>query len=374
MRAWLSTAWHRSMTWTIPLGVTAVLIAVALADDVTDVRFAPVAMTVVVGSGLALAAQRTWPRTVLVVTGLCAVVYQSLGVDLPAIAFLFAVYAAMRAGRRGFTVAVSIVIVAAFPLIMLASGSDVGSAIARARDILEIAWVVAAAAAGEAVRQAERRADEAERTREEALRRRANEERLHIARELHDSLIHQISVIKIQSDVVVQTADKQGTAVSDSVRAIHEASREADRELRATLEMLRDKHNECSYGLDDLPDLVRRVTTTGPQTRLTVRGEPYDVSPEVGLTSYRIVQEALTNASRHASAANADVYVDYRTDGLALLIEDDGDGTPGSPVVFGTGLTGMRERVHSLGGGFVAGPRDEGGFRVRADRLRKGGS
>ncbi len=362
------------MTWTIPLGVTAVLIAVALADDVTDVRFAPVAMTVVVGSGLALAAQRTWPRTVLVVTGLCAVVYQSLGVDLPAIAFLFAVYAAMRAGRRGFTVAVSIVIVAAFPLIMLASGSDVGSAIARARDILEIAWVVAAAAAGEAVRQAERRADEAERTREEALRRRANEERLHIARELHDSLIHQISVIKIQSDVVVQTADKQGTAVSDSVRAIHEASREADRELRATLEMLRDKHNECSYGLDDLPDLVRRVTTTGPQTRLTVRGEPYDVSPEVGLTSYRIVQEALTNASRHASAANADVYVDYRTDGLALLIEDDGDGTPGSPVVFGTGLTGMRERVHSLGGGFVAGPRDEGGFRVRADRLRKGGS
>ena len=113
-------------------------------------------------------------------------------------------------------------------------------AFAQARDVLQLAWLIAAGAAGEALRQAERRADEAERTREETARRRADEERLHIARELHDSLTHQISVIKVQAEAAVHLARKRGEPVPEALVAIREAGREATRELRATLEALRD--------------------------------------------------------------------------------------------------------------------------------------
>ena len=119
-----------------------------------------------------------------------------------------------------------------------------GEAFAQARGVLELAWLIAAGAAGEALRQAERRADEAERTREETALRRADEERLHIARELHDSLTHQISVIKVQAEVAVHLARKRGEPVPEALLAIQEAGREAARELRATLEALRDDDSD----------------------------------------------------------------------------------------------------------------------------------
>ena len=171
--------------------------------------------------------------------------YQAAGFDVPAVAFLFAVYAAVRAGHRLATVAASVAMLAALPLAALASGThDSGEALAQARDALELAWLIAAGAAGEALRQAERRADEAERTREETARRRADEERLHIARELHDSLTHQISVIKVQAEVAVHVARKRGEQVPEALLAIQEAGREATRELRATLEALRDDDSD----------------------------------------------------------------------------------------------------------------------------------
>ncbi|NUS05743.1 MAG: sensor histidine kinase, partial [Nonomuraea sp.] len=175
--------------WAIAVGVAATLLVTGLSGQHSTTYADLFGYALLAGGGLALAARRRAPVPVLVVTGLCAVGYQAAGFDVPAIAYLFAVYAAVRAGRRAMTVAASVAMLGLLPLAALASGlHDTGEAFAQARGALELAWLIAAGAAGEALRQAERRADEAERTREETARRRADEERLHIARELHDSL------------------------------------------------------------------------------------------------------------------------------------------------------------------------------------------
>ncbi|MEU4251843.1 histidine kinase [Amycolatopsis sp. NPDC026612] len=316
--------------------------------------------------GLALAARRRAPIAVLAATAVCALAYQLAGFEVPVVAYLFAVYAAVRAGHRIAAVVASVLMLAAIPLALLASGvAGPGAAFTQARDILQLAWLIAAGAAGEALRQAERRADEAERTREETARRRADEERLHIARELHDSLTHQISVIKVQAEVAVHLARKRGEDVPDALLAIRDAGREAARELRATLEALRDDDKDPPRGLDDVPDLVRRARTTGLDARLTVEGRSDAVPAAVGRTAYRIVQESLTNVARHAAAATASVRIDHRPGTLLIRVDDDGQATVDCAP--GVGLTGMRERVTALGGRLQAGPRGEGGFSVQAE-------
>ncbi|MBP2326694.1 signal transduction histidine kinase [Kibdelosporangium banguiense] len=258
---------------------------------------------------------------------------------------------------------------AVLPLAILVSPHDwaVGEAFTQSRNVLELAWLIAAGAAGEALRQAERRADEAERTREETARRRADEERLHIARELHDSLTHQISVIKLQAEVAVHLAHRRGEQVPESLLAIRDAGREAARELRATLEALRDDDKNPPHGLDHVPDLVQRARTTGLDAKLTIEGHRNDVPAAVERTAYRIVQESLTNIARHAAAATASVRIDYRPDALVIQVDDDGTATPDSAPVPGVGLLGMRERVTALGGHLRAAPRSEGGFTVQAE-------
>ena len=353
--------------WAIAVGVAATLVVAALSTQPPATSLEPLGYGLLAAGGLALAARRRAPVTVLAVTGLCALGYQAVGFDVPVVAYLFAVYAAVRAGHRMVTVAGSVIMLAALPLVALASLHDVGEAFAQSRGALEIAWLVAAGAAGEALRQAERRADEAERTREETARRRANEERLHIARELHDSLTHQISVIKVQAEVAVHLANKRGEQVPEALLAIREAGREAARELRATLEALRDDDKHPPHGLDDVPDLVRRARTAGLDANLTVEGHRDDLPAAVDRTAYRIVQESLTNVARHAAAATASVRIDYRPDALVIRVDDDGKALPGTAPVPGVGLLGMRERVTALGGHLLAAPRSEGGFTVQAE-------
>ncbi len=325
-------------------------------------------LVLLAAGGLALAGRRRAPVVVLIVTGLCAVGYQAAGYDVFAVAYLIAVYGAVRAGHRTVTVAVSVVVLVALPFAAMASGvTDTGRAFAQARGVLELAWLIAAGAAGEALRQAESRADEAERTREESALRRAGEERLHIARELHDTLTHQISVIKVQSEVAVHLARKRGDPVPESLLAIRDAGREAARELRATLEALRDEENAPQHGLDQVPHLVERARTAGLDARLTIEGEPAGVPAAVGRTAYRIVQESLTNVARHAAAATATVRIHYRPDAVAVQVDDDGTATPESAPVPGVGLLGMRERVTALGGRLRTEARREGGFTVQAE-------
>jgi signal transduction histidine kinase len=348
----------------VAVGVAAFLVVLGLAEHTVG----PLGYALLAASGLALAFAGRVPVTVLAVTGLCALGYQAAGVDVPAVAFLFAVYAAVRAGHRLVAVAGSVIMLATVPLALLVSPGDwqVGEAFAHTRDVLQIAWLIAAGAAGEAVRQAERRADEAERTREETARRRADEERLHIARELHDSLTHQISVIKVQAEVAVHLARKRGEQVPDALLAIRDAGREAASELRATLEALRDDETG-PYGVDHVPELVQRARAGGLDANLTIEGDRTAVPPAVDRTAYRIVQESLTNITRHAAATTASVRIDYRPDVVIVQVEDDGTAKPGSTPTPGVGLLGMRERVTALGGHLVAAPRTEGGFAVQAE-------
>ncbi|MFE9789200.1 sensor histidine kinase [Nocardia salmonicida] len=357
----------RTVDWVIAVGVAAVLLVTGLGRQHSPADLDWLGYALLVAGGLALVAQRRAPVAVLVVTGLCALGYQALGVDVPAVAFLFAVYFAVRAGHRTVTVLVSVAVLAALPLAALAALHDTAQALARARDALEIAWLIAAGAAGEALRQAERRADEAERTREETARRRADEERLHIARELHDSLTHQISVIKVHSEAAVHVARKRGEEVPQALLAIREAGREAARELRVTLEALRDDDTSPRPGLAHVPELVERVRITGLDATLTVEGARQNVPVAVDRTVYRIVQESLTNVTRHAAATTATVRIDYRPDSLVVEIEDDGSAKPAAAPVPGVGLLGMRERVTALGGHLHAAPRNPGGFAVYAE-------
>ncbi|MFJ4778217.1 sensor histidine kinase [Streptomyces sp. NPDC088762] len=352
----------------IAAGVATALLITGLSGQHSATGPALLGYGLLVAGGLALIVRRRAPVAVLAVTGLCAAGYQAAGFDVPAVAYLFAVYAAVRAGRRTVTAVASVALLAVLPLAALVSGlHDTGEAFAQARGALELAWLIAAGAAGEALRQAERRVDEAERTREETARRRADEERLRIARELHDSLTHQISVIKVQAEAAVHVARRRGEEVPEALLAIQEAGREASRELRATLEALRDDDTIPPRGLDHVGELVDLARGFGLDATLTIEGRRHDVPAAVQRTVYRIVQESLTNVARHADAATASVRIDCRANALVLRIDDDGKATPGTAPTPGLGLLGMRERVTALGGRLRAEPRAAGGFTVQAE-------
>jgi signal transduction histidine kinase len=233
------------------------------------------------------------------------------------------------------------------------------------------------------LREVEQRAEEAERTRDEMAQRKAAEERLRIARELHDSLTHSISVICVQAGVAVHLARKRGEEVPPALLAIQEASADASRELRTTLSVLRSADNGDGSGLCQLENLVSRARAAGLPVTVTVTGAERPLPPEVDQAAYRIVQEALTNVSRHAGPARTSVVLLYTPDGLTVQVDDDGTGDGARPVpagaswdgaggdprpaAHGLGLLGMRERVTALGGRLHAGPREAGGFRVHAD-------
>ncbi|WP_436840281.1 sensor histidine kinase [Streptomyces flavofungini] len=320
---------------------------------------------VCVGS-LALAEHRRAPRVVLVVSAVAMAAFVLHAEPATAAAFpvLGAVHAAAHSGHRLLATGTGLAFLAAF------LGADPGRDGAVERTLLLTGWFVCAVATGIAattwqayLRQTEERALEAERTREEVALRRAGEERLRIARELHDSLTHQISIVKLQAGVAVHLARKRGEDVPPALLAIQEASGEAMRELRATLEVLRTDGPTGSPAL-----LVERARSAGLPVELTVTGRERTLPTALEQGVYRIVQECLTNAARHAGGpASVGVHLDYGERQVVVRVDDDGAARPDLPVEPGVGLTGMRERVEALGGALRAGARDEGGFSVRAE-------
>jgi signal transduction histidine kinase len=282
---------------------------------------------------------------------------------LSALPVLGAVHTAARAGHRGVAALASAVFLVGFTT----TGPGAGEVVERT--LLLAGWFLCALVTGLAdrnwqayLRQTEQRALEAERTREEAALRRAGEERLRIARELHDSLTHSISIVKLQAGVAVHLARKRGEEVPPALLAIQQAGGEAMRELRATLEVLRTDEPTGTPAL-----LVERARAAGLAVDLRVTGEERPLAATVDRAAYRIVQEALTNAARHAGPAKVTVELGYRPDELTIEVHDDGVARRSGPPVPGIGLTGMRERVTALGGTLSAAPRAEGGFSVRAE-------
>ncbi|MGW6508615.1 sensor histidine kinase [Streptomyces niveus] len=339
----------------------------------------PLDVALITAGTLALAAHRRAPVAVLVVTTLCMLGYVLHGQPGSWAAFpvLAAVHASARGGRRSLGIVASAVFLVVFFAV------DPGADDIVERTALLVGWFLSAGVTGLVdknwqayLRQTEERAREAERTREEAALRRAGEERLRIARELHDSLTHSISIVKLQAGVAVHLARKRGDEVPAALLAIQEASGEAMRELRSTLEVLRTDVVPEGTGLDRLDELVERARTAGIAVAVSVTytGKAPGPLPEaVDRTAYRIVQEALTNVARHADRAKTEIRLTHRARHLLVEVEDDGPAAPGDPVAEGTGLTGMRERVAALGGRLHAAPGAGGGFSVRAELPLEGG-
>jgi signal transduction histidine kinase len=345
--------------------LAAVVGALALTAAAFDDATTPADLALVALACAALAGHRAAPRAVLTaatVLGSAYVLHAHPG-PLAALPVLVAVHAAARVGRRGVAAAGSAVFLAAYATTVPAAQSAVE------RTALLVGWFLCAVGTGLAdrnwqayLRQTEQRALEAERTREEAALRRAGEERLRIARELHDSLTHSISIVKLQAGVAVHLARKRGEEVPPALLAIQEAGGEAMRELRSALRVLRADEPVGTPAL-----LVERARAAGIAVDLTVTGEQRALPEAVGRAAYRIVQEALTNVARHAGPAQVTVRLDHGRGKLTIDVQDDGCAVPGRPPAPGTGLTGMRERVTALGGVLRAGPRPAGGVSVRAE-------
>jgi signal transduction histidine kinase len=210
----------------------------------------------------------------------------------------------------------------------------------------------------------------AERSQAEETRRRAGEERMRIARELHDVLAHNISLINVQAGVALHLMDEQPGQSRGALVAIKQASNDALGELRSVLDVLRQGDEAPprtpASGLAHLDRLVAGAEATGLEVRTRVEGTPRPLPAGTDLAAYRIVQESLTNVTRHAGPASATVLIAYGEQELTVQVDDDGRGVAADGSGSGNGIRGMRERVAALGGELTTGPRPGGGFRVRA--------
>jgi signal transduction histidine kinase len=221
---------------------------------------------------------------------------------------------------------------------------------------------------------AEMRATLAEREREAAARIAVAEERARIARELHDIVAHAVSVMVLQVGAVRHKLPAARAEASDALKGVEQAGRTALVEMRRLLVAMRREGDDVELtpqpGLDRLDALLGEIGRAGLPVRLHIEGEPFPLPLAIDLSAYRIIQEGLTNALKHARAGNADVTVRYGPDELGLEVRDDGDGGSTSDGL-GHGLIGIRERVKIYGGEMTAGSTNGGGF-VLSTRLPLG--
>ncbi len=301
------------------------------------------------------------------------------------VAPFLALFLAVKAGRRRAAIAVTAAAYPAYLALTWVFADQFGVHEAARPDVrqillaavgLALAVVLGGASKVRAEHFAEMakvRAEQAK-ARAEQERRQASEERLRIARELHDVLGHHLSLINVQAGVGLHLMENRPEQAREALAAIKTASAEALREVRAVLGVLRPEEEvaprQPAPGLDRLADLT---ADAGLVVTTTTRGVRRELPAEVDRAAYRIVQEALTNVRRHATAgATAEVTVDYRTHEVAVSIHDNGaapagsrsTGSPGAAD--GSGIAGMRARAESLGGTLDAGPLPGGGFLVSA--------
>ncbi|MFI0349759.1 sensor histidine kinase [Actinomadura sp. 9N407] len=283
--------------------------------------------------------------------------YVYSAVDGPlVVVVLLCLYVVAAEGRLPAAVALGAATVATATLGTL-SGHDETNGITL---FMLAGWVVALLALGtvrhgrrEALREAVRRA-------EEAARLRAAEERLRIARELHDVVGHHLSMINVQAGTALYRLPRDP---APALTVIKEASRDTLRELRSAIGVLRQVDPPAA-GLDRLDELVRYAELASLEVSRRTEGTPRPLPAGVDLAAFRILQESITNVTRHAAADRVELTIGYGTAELRLEVRDDGRGTGSGGG--GEGIRGMRERARALGGELAAGPVPGGGFRVRA--------
>jgi signal transduction histidine kinase len=319
---------------------------------------------------LALQVRRRHPAPVLAVVFAATLLYATLGYAAGPVylSLIVAMATAVTAGSRLAGWLAVFAGWALFPWLPYALGR---SGPPRLVGVLALgAWLLVLLAAAEGLRLRRERAAEAERQREQEAVRRADEERLRIARELHDVLAHNVSLINVQSGVALHLLDRNPDQARTALAAINEASAEALREMRSVLGVLRRGDEKPprgpTAGLARLPELVSRSSRVGVAVELMIEGQPRPLPASVDLAAFRIVQESLTNVNRHSHASSAVVRLGYRERELTVIVEDDGRGAPlHAGAESGNGIAGMRERTAALGGELDAGRRAGGGFSVR---------
>jgi signal transduction histidine kinase len=334
--------------------------------------FDAIAVVLVVLAAGALAFRRRWPVGVLLFVLAVALTYFAL--DYPNgpiwIALIVASFTAVVEGHLRAAAIVAGVGFLIFPwLDYLFRDRPAPTAV----NLIAVgAWLLVILGTGVIVRNRREHLAEEARVREEERLRRTSEERLRIARELHDALGHHLSLINVQSGVALHLNEELPEQTRQSLVAIKDASKEALTELRSVLEILREGGKPAprtpALTLDRLDDLAAQAATAGLEVKTETGGEARPLPFGVEAAAFRIIQEALTNVTRHARGATATVHVEFGADDLVVEIDDDGRGSTYASNAGGggKGILGMRERAAALGGKLEAGPRPEGGFRVKA--------
>jgi signal transduction histidine kinase len=351
----------------IELGVTALA---AAHQDRGDLGVAGV--TLLLLGVAALPWRHRYPVAVLVWVFATTLAYQSLGYPRGPVflALIVAFGQVVLVGRRRAAIATIVVGFVLFlwlgPWIGREPDPELGQVVAL------LAWLLVLLTAAELLRSRRDRVREAARREAEAHRRRVTDERLRIARDLHDAVAHNLSLINIQAGVALHLADEPDRA-REALATIKDASKEALVELRSIVGVLRQVDEDAprapTPSLARLDDLVSNAAAAGVEVHVEVDGDLGTVSRNTDLAAFRIVQESLTNVARHSNAGEAVVRLRAGKGTLSLEVLDEGTGRgagaglPGG----GNGITGMRERAASVGGTFDAGRRPGRGFAVRAD-------
>ena len=323
-----------------------------------------------------LAWRRSHPDRVLAVIGVSTVVYEAFGYvgGAASLGVLVAVYSvAAHADRR--TSRLALLVTAVLLTVGLTiSRSDIDRASFVANYfIFFTAWVVGDNLRNRRARVAELedRAARLERERELQAARAIAEERQRIARELHDVVAHSVSVMVVQAQAAKRTLARSPDQATAALDSIEDCGRSALDELRRVVGVLRRSEDVAETApqptVADIDTLVSQVTEAGLCVEYQVEGDVRPLPPGIDLSAYRIVQEALTNALKHAGPARARVVVSYGERSLRLTVADDGRGAAVAARPGGHGLIGMRERVSMFGGSINTGPRSGGGYEVTAE-------
>lgn len=382
------TAWARQLSAaTTPgdvfLAAGTALVQVGLSAAFAGHRGHPLSLAgylLLAAGPAALLARRRYPATVWWVTLATTIGFVTLEPrgGLPYLALIIAFVNAVLAGRRW--PAITGLIVSYVGILWLPGLVGTGSYPSAALALSVAAWHLTLLSGSEWYRSRRQRAAALAQGEQEAQRRRASEERLRIARDLHDVVAHSLAVINVQANTALHLIDQQPDRARSTLSVINDVSKQALVELRGVLGVLRRDDDELprspAPSLGRISELISGATAAGITVRVSEEGAKRDLPASVDLAGYRILQEALTNSARHAAGAAVAVRVVYGPGDLVIQVDDDGaDGSgsprPGSPhhgasPGGGNGIPGMTERAKALGGTLRAGPRPDGGFRVRA--------